>query len=219
MTLRLWRALKPRLAAEGMTTVYETLERPLVDVLMRMERHGVAIDRQILSRLSGEFAQRMAGLEDEIKGLVGEPLNLGSPKQLGDVLFGKMGLPGGRKTPTGQWATDAKLLEDLAAQGHDLPRRILDWRQLSKLKSTYTDALPGFVNPQTNRVHTSFALAATSTGRLSSSDPNLQNIPIRNEQGRKIRTAFVAEQGNKLISADYSQIELRLLAHIAIFRS
>ncbi len=215
VTLRLWRALKPRLAAEGMTTVYETLERPLVDVLMRMERHGVAIDRQILSRLSGEFAQRMAGLEDEIKGLVGEPLNLGSPKQLGDVLFGKMGLPGGRKTPTGQWATDAKLLEDLAAQGHDLPRRILDWRQLSKLKSTYTDALPGFVNPQTNRVHTSFALAATSTGRLSSSDPNLQNIPIRNEQGRKIRTAFVAEPGNKLISADYSQIELRLLAHIA----
>ncbi len=215
VTLRLWRALKPRLAAEGMTTVYETLERPLVDVLMRMERHGVAIDRQILSRLSGEFAQRMAGLEDEIKGLVGEPLNLGSPKQLGDVLFGKMGLPGGRKTPTGQWATDAKLLEDLAAQGHDLPRRILDWRQLSKLKSTYTDALPGFVNPQTNRVHTSFALAATSTGRLSSSDPNLQNIPIRNDQGRKIRTAFVAEPGNKLISADYSQIELRLLAHIA----
>ncbi len=215
VTLRLWRVLKPRLAAEGMTTVYETLERPLVDVLMRMERHGVAIDRPILSRLSGEFAQRMAGLEDEIKGLVGEPLNLGSPKQLGDVLFGKMGLPGGRKTPTGQWATDAKLLEDLAAQGHDLPRRILDWRQLSKLKSTYTDALPGFVNPQTNRVHTSFALAATSTGRLSSSDPNLQNIPIRNEQGRKIRTAFVAEHGNKLISADYSQIELRLLAHIA----
>jgi DNA polymerase-1 len=215
VTLRLWRALKPRLAAEGMTTVYETLERPLVDVLMRMERHGVAIDRQILSRLSGEFAQRMAGLEDEIKTLVGEPLNLGSPKQLGDVLFGKMGLPGGRKTPTGQWATDAKLLEDLAAQGHDLPRRILDWRQLSKLKSTYTDALPGFVNPQTNRVHTSFALAATSTGRLSSSDPNLQNIPIRNEQGRKIRTAFVAEPGNKLISADYSQIELRLLAHMA----
>ena len=215
VTLRLWRVLKPRLAAEGMTTVYESLERPLVDVLMRMERHGIAIDRQILSRLSGEFAQRMAGLEDEIQKLVGEPLNLGSPKQLGDVLFGKMGLPGGRKTPTGQWATDAKLLEDLAAQGHDLPRRILDWRQLSKLKSTYTDALPGFVNPTTHRVHTSFALAATSTGRLSSSDPNLQNIPIRNEQGRKIRTAFIAEPGHKLISADYSQIELRLLAHIA----
>ncbi len=215
VTLRLWRVLKPRLAAEGMTTVYETLERPMVEVLMRMERHGVAIDRQILSRLSGEFAQRMAGLEDEIQTLVGEPLNLGSPKQLGDVLFGKMGLPGGRKTPTGQWATDAKLLEDLAAQGHDLPRRILDWRQLSKLKSTYTDALPGFVNPRTKRVHTSFALAATSTGRLSSSDPNLQNIPVRNEQGRKIRKAFVAEPGNRLISADYSQIELRLLAHIA----
>jgi DNA polymerase-1 len=215
VTLRLWRALKPRLAAEGMTTVYETLERPMVGTLMRMERHGIAIDRQILSRLSGEFAQRMAALEDEIRQLVGEPINLGSPKQLGDILFGKMGLPGGKKTPSGQWATDAKLLEDLAAQGHELPRRILDWRQLSKLKSTYTDALPGFVNPQTHRVHTSFALASTSTGRLSSTDPNLQNIPIRNEQGRKIRTAFIAEPGNRLISADYSQIELRLLAHMA----
>jgi len=215
VTLRLWRALKPRLAAESMTTVYETLERPMVGVLLRMERHGIAIDRTILARLSSEFAQRMAELDDEIRALVGEPLNLGSPKQLGDILFGKMGLPGGKKTPSGQWATDAKLLEELAAQGHDLPRRILDWRQLSKLKSTYTDALPGFVDPKTHRVHTSFALAATSTGRLSSSDPNLQNIPIRNETGRKIRTAFIAEPGNRLISADYSQIELRLLAHIA----
>jgi DNA polymerase I len=215
VTLRLWRVLKPRLAAEGMTTVYETLERPLAPVLMRMERRGIAIDRQILSRLSGEFAQRMAGLEDEIQKLVGEPFNLGSPKQLGDILFGKMGLPGGKKTATGQWATGAGALEELAEQGHELPARILDWRQLAKLKSTYTDALPGFVNPQTGRVHTSFAMAATTTGRLSSSDPNIQNIPVRNEQGRKIRTAFVATPGNKLISADYSQIELRVLAHMA----
>ncbi len=215
VTLRLWRVLKPRLAAESMTTVYETLERPLVSVLMRMEQHGIAIDRQILSRLSGEFAQRMAGLEDEIQTMVGEPFNLGSPKQLGDILFGKMNLPGGKKTATGQWATGAQALEDLAEQGHELPARILDWRQLAKLKSTYTDALPGFVNPQTKRVHTSFALASTTTGRLSSSEPNIQNIPVRNEQGRKIRTAFVATPGNKLISADYSQIELRVLAHMA----
>jgi DNA polymerase I len=215
VTLRLWRLLKARLPAEKMTTVYETLERPLAPVLMRMERRGIAIDRQILSRLSGEFSQRMAGLEDEIQKLVGEPFNLGSPKQLGDILFGKMGLPGGKKTATGQWATGAGALEELAEQGHELPARILDWRQLSKLKSTYTDALPAYLNPQTNRVHTSFALAATTTGRLSSSDPNIQNIPIRNEQGRKIRTAFVATPGHRLISADYSQIELRVLAHMA----
>ncbi len=215
VTLRLWRVLKPRLPAESMTSVYETLERPLAPVLMRMERRGISIDRQILSRLSGEFAQRMAGLEDEIQTMVGEPFNLGSPKQLGDILFGKMNLPGGKKTATGQWATGAGALEDLAEQGHELPARILDWRQLAKLKSTYTDALPGFVNPQTNRVHTSFAMASTTTGRLSSSDPNIQNIPVRNEQGRKIRTAFVATPGHKLISADYSQIELRVLAHMA----
>ncbi len=215
VTLRLWRVLKPRLPAEAMTTVYETLERPLAPVLMRMERRGIAIDRQILSRLSGEFAQRMAALEDEIQKLAGEPFNLGSPKQLGDILFGKMGLPGGKKTATGQWATGAGALEELAEQGHELPARILDWRQLSKLKSTYTDALPNFLNPQTGRVHTSFALAATTTGRLSSSDPNIQNIPVRNEQGRKIRTAFVATPGKRLISADYSQIELRVLAHMA----
>jgi DNA polymerase-1 len=215
VTLRLWRALKPRLPAEAMTTVYETLERPLAPVLMRMERRGISIDRQILSRLSGEFAQRMAGLEDEIQKLAGEPFNIGSPKQLGDILFGKMGLPGGKKTATGQWATGAGALEDLAEQGHELPARILDWRQLAKLKSTYTDALPNFVNPQSGRVHTSFAMAATTTGRLSSSDPNIQNIPVRNEQGRKIRAAFVAMPGRKLISADYSQIELRVLAHMA----
>ncbi len=215
VTLRLWSALKPRLPAEGMTNVYETLERPLVVPLARMERRGISIDRDILSRLSGEFAQGMARLEAAIHALVGAPFNLGSPKQLGDILFGQMGLPGGKKTATGAWSTSASVLDDLAAEGHVLPARILEWRQLSKLKSTYTDALPTFVNPRTKRVHTSYALAATTTGRLSSSDPNLQNIPVRNEEGRKIRRAFVAGPGHRLISADYSQIELRLLADIA----
>ena len=215
VTLRLWSALKPRLPAEGMSNVYETLERPLVVPLARMERRGISIDRDILSRLSGEFAQGMARLEAAIHALVGAPFNLGSPKQLGDILFGQMGLPGGKKTATGAWSTSASVLDDLAAEGHELPARILEWRQLSKLKSTYTDALPSFVNPRTKRVHTSYALAATTTGRLSSSDPNLQNIPVRNEEGRKIRRAFVAGPGHRLISADYSQIELRLLADIA----
>ncbi len=215
VTLRLWLTLKPRLAAEKKTAVYEVLERPMVEVLARMERRGIAIDRQILSRLSGDFAQGLARLEDEIYELAGERFTIGSPKQLGDILFGKMGLEGAKKTATGQWATGAGVLEDLAEQGHALPSKILEWRQLAKLKSTYTDSLPGYVNPQTNRVHTSYALAATTTGRLSSSEPNLQNIPIRTEAGRKIRTAFVPEKGFKLVSADYSQIELRLLAHIA----
>jgi DNA polymerase-1 len=215
VTLRLWRALKPRLAAESMATVYETLERPLILPLARMEERGVSIDRDMLSRLSGEFAQGMARIEAEVQKLVGAPFNLSSPKQLGDILFGQMGLPGGKKTATGAWSTSAGVLEDLAEQGHELPARILDWRQLAKLKSTYTDALPTFVDPRTKRVHTSYALASTTTGRLSSSDPNLQNIPVRNEEGRKIRRAFVAAAGCKLISADYSQIELRLLAHVA----
>jgi len=215
VTLRLWRVLKPRLVAEHMTNAYETLERPLVDVLARMERRGISIDRQILSRLSGEFAQTMARLESEIHALAGETFNLGSPKQLGDILFGKMGLPGAKKTATGAWATGAQILEDLADQGHELPRQILNWRQLSKLKSTYTDALPNFVNKETGRVHTSFSLAATTTGRLASSEPNIQNIPVRTEEGRKIRAAFIATPGHKLISADYSQIELRVLAHMA----
>jgi len=213
--LRLWQLLKPRLTSERVSSVYETLERPLVAVLARMERRGISIDRQVLSRLSGEFAQRSGALEAEIQTLAGEPLNPGSPKQLGDILFGKFGLPGGTKTKTGQWSTGARTLEDLAEQGHTLPRKILDWRQVSKLKSTYTDALPGYVNAGTHRVHTSYALAATPTGRLSSSEPNLQNIPIRTEEGRKIRRAFIAADGNKLVSADYSQIELRLLAEIA----
>ena len=214
-TLRLWQVLKPRLAAEHMLNVYETLERPLLHVLANMERRGISIDRQVLSRLSGEFAQEAAGLEAEINKLAGETVNVGSPKQMGDILFGKLGLPGGTKTKTGQWATGARVLDELAEQGHELPQKILDWRQVSKLKSTYTDALPGYVNPTTHRVHTSYALAATTTGRLSSSEPNLQNIPIRTEDGRKIRRAFIADRGYKLVSADYSQIELRLLAEIA----
>ena len=214
-TLRLWQVLKPRLAAEHMLNVYETLERPLLHVLANMERRGISIDRQVLSRLSGEFAREAAGLEAEINKLAGETVNVGSPKQMGDILFGKLALPGGTKTKTGQWATGARVLDELAEQGHELPQKILDWRQVSKLKSTYTDALPGYVNPTTHRVHTSYALAATTTGRLSSSEPNLQNIPIRTEDGRKIRRAFIAERGMKLVSADYSQIELRLLAEIA----
>ncbi|MGX5840027.1 DNA polymerase I [Mesorhizobium sp. ArgA1] len=215
VAFRLWQVLKPRLAAKGLVSVYERLERPLVPVLARMEQRGISVDRQILSRLSGELAQGAARLEEEIYGLVGERINIGSPKQLGDILFGRMGLPGGSKTKTGQWSTSAQLLEDLAAEGHELPRKIVDWRQLTKLKSTYTDALPGFIHPDTKRVHTSYALAATTTGRLSSSDPNLQNIPVRTAEGRKIRTAFIADKGQKLISADYSQIELRVLAHVA----
>jgi DNA polymerase I len=215
ITFRLWKVLKPRLVAEHMTTVYEGLERPLVPVLARMEQRGISIDRDVLSRLSGEFAQKGGALEDEIRKLAGEPLNPGSPKQIGDVLFGKLGLPGAKKTKTGAWSTSASVLEDLAEEGHVLPQKILEWRQVSKLRSTYTDALPDFVHPQTHRVHTSYALAATTTGRLSSSEPNLQNIPIRTEEGRKIRRAFIAINGHKLVSADYSQIELRLLAEIA----
>jgi DNA polymerase-1 len=213
--LRLWYLLKPRLVAERMTAVYETLERPLVAVLARMERRGISIDRQVLSRLSGDFAQTAARVEAELQELAGEPINVGSPKQIGDILFGKMGLPGGTKTKTGAWSTSAQVLDDLAEQGYDFPKKILEWRQVSKLKSTYTDALPTYVNPQTHRVHTTYALAATTTGRLSSNEPNLQNIPIRTEDGRKIRRAFIATPGHKLVSADYSQIELRLLAEIA----
>ncbi|MBN9006315.1 MAG: DNA polymerase I [Rhizobiales bacterium] len=215
LTLRLWQVLKPRLVAERMTAVYETLERPMIAALARMERRGITIDRQVLSRLSGEFAQTAARLEADIQELAGEPINVGSPKQIGDIMFGKMGLPGGSKTKTGAWSTSAQILDELAEQGHEFPRKILDWRQVSKLKSTYTDALPEYVNPQTKRVHTTYALAATTTGRLSSNEPNLQNIPVRNEEGRKIRRAFIATPGHKLVSADYSQIELRLLAEIA----
>src|SRR3984957_16799160 len=213
--LRLWQVLKPRLIAERMTAVYETLERPLISVLARMERRGISIDRQVLSRLSGDFAQTAARVEAEIQEIAGEPINVGSPKQLGDIIFGKMGLHGGSKTKTGAWSTSAQVLDELAEQGHEFPKKILEWRQVSKLKSTYTDALPTYVHPQTHRVHTTYALAATTTGRLSSNEPNLQNIPVRTEDGRKIRRAFIASPGHKLVSADYSQIELRLLAEIA----
>ncbi len=213
--LRLWRVFKARLPAERVTTVYETLERPLVETLGRMERRGIAIDPQILSRLSSEFAQEQARLEDEIYEQAGEKFNLGSPKQVAEILFGKMGLASGGKTATGGFSTAARILDDLAEQGNPFARLILDWRQVSKLRATYTDALPGYIDKRTGRVHTTFQLAATTTGRLSSAEPNIQNIPIRTEAGRKIRTAFVATPGHKLISADYSQIELRLLAHIA----
>jgi len=215
VTLRLHHALKPQLLAERLVTVYETIDRPLVPVVAAMEMAGIKVDRDELKRLSGDFAQRLAELEKQIHKLAGHPFNIGSPKQLGEVLFDEMGLAGGQKSKTGAYATGADVLETLAAQGHDLPARVLDWRQLSKLKSTYADALIEQVNPETGRVHTSFALAATSTGRLSSNDPNLQNIPVRTEEGRKIRRAFIAEKGHKLLSVDYSQIELRLAAHVA----
>lgn len=215
LTLRLSMVLKPRLTADKLTRVYERLERPMVAALARMEERGITIDRQILSRLSGELAQKAAAIEDEIYEVAGERFTIGSPKQLGDILFGKLGLPGGAKTKTGQWSTSAQVLEDLAAMGHELPRKIVDWRQLTKLKSTYTDALPSYIHPQTKRVHTSYSLASTTTGRLSSVEPNLQNIPIRTAEGRKIRAAFISTPGHRLVSADYSQIELRVLAHVA----
>ena len=215
ITLRLWRALKPRLVAERMATVYESLERPLVPVIAAMETAGVCLDRGVLSALSRDFAGRLFELEGEIHRLAGHSFNVGSPKQLGEVLYGEMGLAGGRKGKTGALSTDSATLEPLAEQGVEIAQKVLDWRQLAKLKSTYTDALQEQIEAKTGRVHTSFALAITSTGRLSSSDPNLQNIPIRTEEGRKIRTAFVAPPGHKLLSADYSQIELRLVAEIA----
>ena len=215
IALRLWQILKSRLVSQGLVSVYERLERPLVPVLARMEERGISVDRQMLSRLSGELAQRAAALEEEVYQIAGERFTIGSPKQLGEILFGRMGMPGGTKTKSGQWSTTAQILEELATEGYELPRKIVDWRQLSKLKSTYTDALPDYIHPDTGRVHTSYAMAATSTGRLSSNEPNLQNIPIRTAEGRKVRTAFIAQKGNKLISADYSQIELRILAHVA----
>jgi DNA polymerase-1 len=215
VTLRLWQALKPRLRTAKVLALYEQRERPLVPVLIGMEAEGVLVDRAELSRMSADFAARMAVMEQEAHALAGEQFNLGSPKQLGEILFDRMALPGGRRTKTGAWGTDADVLEGLAEQGHALPQKILDWRQLAKLKSTYADALVEQINPETGRVHTSFAMAIASTGRLSSTDPNLQNIPIRTEEGARIRLAFVAPAGHLLLSADYSQIELRLLAHVA----
>ncbi|MEM9239643.1 MAG: DNA polymerase I, partial [Pseudomonadota bacterium] len=214
ITLRLWHLFKQRLHTERVTTVYETLERPLVPVLAQMERFGILVDRDTLSTKSNAFAQKMAGLEAEIHELAGETFNVGSPKQLGEILFDKMGIEGGKRGKTGAYATGADVLEDLATE-HELPARVLDWRQLSKLKSTYTDALQDHIDPDTGRVHTSYVQTGASTGRLASTDPNLQNIPIRTEEGRRIREAFVADKGNTLLSLDYSQIELRILAHIA----
>ncbi len=215
IAFRLHALLKPRLAQTGKVSVYETLERPLVAVLCDMEREGISIDPGLLRKLSNDFAQTQANLEKDIYKLAGGEFNVGSPKQLGDFFFGSLKLPGGRKTKTGAWSTDADVLEELAAQGHDIATKVLDWRQLAKLRGTYTDALPTYINPVTNRVHTSYQMAAAATGRLASTDPNLQNIPIRTEEGRRIRQAFIAPAGMKLLSADYSQIELRLLAHIA----
>ena len=214
ITLRLYLLLRPRLNTEGLLTVYETLERPMPAVLAQMEIEGIRIDPDQLARLSHDFSVRMTELEAQAYELAGRPFNLGSPKQIGEVLYQEMGLASKKTTATGAQGTDASILEDLAADGHELPRVLLDWRQLSKLKGTYTDNLAAAISPRTNRVHTSYALGATTTGRLSSSDPNLQNIPVRTEEGRKIRKAFIAEPGHVLISADYSQIELRLLAHV-----
>jgi DNA polymerase-1 len=214
VTLRLWQAFKPNLHRARVTTVYETLERPLVPVLAEMEMAGIQVDKATLSRMSGAFAQKMAQLEEEIQTLAGEKFNVGSPKQLGEILFDKMSLPGGEKGKNGAYGTGADVLEDLATE-HELPGRVLDWRQLSKLKSTYTDALQDHINPETGRVHTSYSISGAVTGRLASTDPNLQNIPVRSEEGRRIREAFVAPKGKILVSLDYSQIELRILAHVA----
>jgi len=215
VTLRLHRLFKPRLLAERMVTVYETIERPLVGVLAALERKGVLVDPAALRALSRDFAQRLGAMEDEIYTLAGETFNIGSPKQLGEILFDKLGMQGAGKTKTGAYKTDQDVLEDLAAAGFDLPARVLDWRQIAKLKSTYTDTLVEQINPDTGRIHTSYAMAGAQTGRLSSTDPNLQNIPVRTEEGRKIRQAFRSRDGCKLVSLDYSQIELRIVAHMA----
>ena len=215
ITLRLWKLFKPMLHESSVTKVYETLERPIIPLLAKMEMNGIKVDRNTLSRMSNNFAQSMSGLEAEIYDLAGQTFNVGSPKQLGEILFDKLELPGGKKGKTGAYGTGVDVLEDLASEGHELPVKVLDWRQMSKLKSTYTDALQGHINPNTGRVHTSYVISGASTGRLSSTDPNLQNIPIRSEAGRKIREAFIAEEGNVLLYLDYSQIELRILAHIA----
>ena len=215
ITLRLYHTLKPRLAREKMVSVYENIERPLIPVIARMEMDGIKVNPAILRDMSADFSKRIADLESEIHDIAGTQFNIGSPKQIGEILFDQMGLEGGKKTKTGQYSTDVKALEDLAAQGHEIVQKILDWRGLSKLKSTYTDALQEQIAVQTGRVHTSYAMTGTSTGRLASSDPNLQNIPIRTEDGRKIREAFVAEDGHVLLSVDYSQVELRLAAEVA----
>ena len=214
-TFRLWCTMRPRLRFARALALYEQVERRLIPVLLDMERAGIEVDADELRRISADFETRMGVMQLEIFRLAGHEFNLGSTKQLGEVLFDEMKLPGGRRTKTGAYGTDAAILQDLADQGHPLPALVLDWRQLQKLKSTYTDALITEINPDTHRVHTSFAMAVTTTGRLSSNDPNLQNIPIRTEEGTRIRRAFIAAPGHVLVSADYSQIELRLLAHVA----
>ncbi len=215
VTLRLWQVLRPRLRAAKALALYEQVERRLIPILLDMEAAGVKVDADDLRRMSVDFEQRMVVMERDCHRLAGHEFNVGSPKQLGEVLFDEMKLPGGKRMKTGAWGTDSSVLQTLADQGHDLPARILEWRQLQKLKSTYADALVEEINPETGRVHTSFAMAIAATGRLSSTDPNLQNIPIRTEEGSRIRHAFIADKGNLLVSADYSQIELRLLAHVA----
>jgi len=214
ITLRLWQQFKPQLHRKQVTTVYETLERPLIPVLKKMEMHGIKVARDTLSRMSNAFSQKMAGLEAEIHEKAGQSFNVGSPKQLGEILFDKLELSGGKKGKTGAYATGVDVLQDLATE-HELPGLVLDWRQLSKLKSTYTDALQEHIHPETGRVHTSYSIAGASTGRLASTDPNLQNIPVRTEEGRRIREAFISDEGRTLVSLDYSQIELRILAHTA----
>jgi len=215
VTWRLHQLLKPRLAEEAATRIYERVDRPLIPVVAQMERHGIRVDRARLARLSEEFAKETARLEKQIHQLAGEEFTVGSPKQLGDILFDKLGYKGGRKGKSGQYSTDVSVLEKLAAEGAEIARQVLEWRHMTKLKSTYTDALQEAINPQTGRVHTSYSLVGAQTGRLSSTDPNLQNIPVRTAIGRQIREAFVPEEGNVLLAADYSQIELRLAAHMA----
>ena len=215
ITFRLWKILKPKLLEEKVSSVYETIERPLAKVIMDMEKNGVCIDEEILKDLSLKFQKEILNIETKCFEIVGSEFNLGSPKQIGEILFDKLKIKGGKKTPSGAWSTDAETLNFLASSGHALPKLLLEWRGLSKLKSTYTDALPTFVNKKTKRIHTSYSMSSTSTGRLSSSDPNLQNIPIKNDEGRMIRSAFIAKPGSSLISADYSQIELRIIAHIS----
>ncbi|CAN5152472.1 DNA polymerase I [soil metagenome] len=215
VTLQLWAQFKPRIAAERMVTMYETIERPLIPVLLSMEQAGIKVDAPALRTLSADFEKRLGELEIEIHKIAGREFNVGSPKQLGEILFDEQKLPGGKRNKNGSWATDAGVLDDLAAQGHPLPVKILEHRQLSKLKGTYTDALVRELDAKTGRIHTSYHMTGAATGRLASTDPNLQNIPVRSEEGRKIREAFIAETGHKLLSADYSQIELRLLAHVA----
>ncbi|HRK42578.1 MAG TPA: DNA polymerase I, partial [Gemmobacter sp.] len=220
VTLRLWQRFRPQLHRAQVTTVYETLERPLIPVLADMEMAGIKVDRDVLSRMSNAFAQKLVQLEEEIHGLAGAKFNVGSPKQLGEILFDQMQIPGGEKGKTGAYATGADVLEDITTldshpQGAELAARVLDWRQIAKLKSTYTDSLQDHIHPETGRVHTSYSIAGANTGRLASTDPNLQNIPVRSDEGRRIREAFVAPPGRVLVSLDYSQIELRILAHIA----